>query len=483
MDDPIGASASVLADVIRSGNVSAEAVLDAHLDRIAEHDDLNAFVTLIEESAREQARRADEAAAAGEDLGPLHGVPVAIKDLMQRKAGVPNTLGLAPLSDNVAETDSVTVERLEAAGAVVIGTTNTPALGHTIKTDNRLQGSTPTPFDYEHSAGGSSGGSAAALAAGLTTIATGSDIGGSLRVPASCCHVASVKPTFGRVPSDSGGLDRFSDHSPFMVLGPLGRTVDDVALAYDLLAGPDDRDPFSVPDTPPVREQLDRPAEEFSAAYSPDLDLQPVAPEVRDIVGDAVDDLASAGVAVDECDPDLPSYADLSQAYMAQVGVFFAAVASQLEERFGIDFETADVVDTVPSTIALGTNADALETQLQNIPRTAAYDAIEAVLDEYDVLITPTLTVPPYSRDLADGYPTKIDGEEVMGVPTDQILTWVFNVTGHPVASVPAGRTDDALPVGLQIVGSRYAEADVLTVASHLEAARPWAGEYPFTAE
>ncbi|WP_336326679.1 amidase [Halovenus sp. HT40] len=483
MNDPIGATATEIADAIRAGDISAEAVLDAHLDRIADHDDLNAFVTLIEESAREQARSADEAADAGEDLGPLHGVPVAIKDLMQRKAGVRNTLGLAPLSDHVAETDSVTVERLEAAGAVILGTTNTPALGHTIKTDNRLQGSTPTPFDYEHSAGGSSGGSAAALAAGLTTIATGSDIGGSLRIPASCCHVASIKPTFGRVPSESEGLDRFNDHSPFMVLGPLARTVEDVALAYDLLAGPDDRDPFSVPDTPPVRDQIDRPAEEFSAAYSPNLDLQPVDPDVRAIVGDAVDDLASAGVAVDERDPDLPSYADLSQAYMAQVGLSFAAIATQIEEQFDIDFDTADVVDTVPSTIALGKDADALETQLKNVPRTAAYDAIEAVLDDYDVLVTPTLTVPPYSRDLANGYPTEIDGEDVMGVPTDQILTWVFNVTGHPVASVPAGRTDDGLPVGLQIVGSRYAEADVLAVANHLEAVRPWAGEYPFTTE
>jgi amidase len=480
MDDPIGAPAGALADAIRSGDISAKAVLDAHLDRITEHDELNAFVTLIEESAREQARRADEAAAAGEDLGPLHGVPVAIKDLMQRKAGVRNTLGLAPLSDHVAETDSITVERLEAAGAVIIGTTNTPALGHTIKTDNRLRGSTPTPFDYERSAGGSSGGSAAALAAGLTAIATGSDIGGSLRVPASCCHVASLKPTFGRVPSDSDGLDRFSDHSPFMVLGPLARTVEDVALAYDVLAGPDGRDPFSVPETPPIRDRIDRPAEAFSAAYSPSLDLQPVDPDVREIVGGAVDDLASAGVVVGERDPNLPSYAELSRAYMAQVGVFFAAVAAQLETEFGIDFETADVVDTVSSTIALGTGADALETQLRNVPRTAAYDAIEAVLDEHDVLITPTLTVPPYSRDLADGYPTEIDGQDVTGVPTDQMLTWVFNMTGHPVAAVPAGRTDDGRPVGLQIVGSRYAEADVLAVAKRLEDARPWSQEYPF---
>lgn len=480
MHEPIGATATELATAIRSGETTAEAVLDAHLNRIAEHEELNAFVTVIEESAREQARRADEAVDAGEDLGPLHGVPVAIKDLTQRKAGVRHTLGLAPLSEHVASTDSVTVERLEAAGAVIIGTTNTPALGHTIKTDNRLQGATPTPFDLTRSAGGSSGGSAAALAGGLTTIATGSDIGGSLRVPASCCHVTSLKPTFGQVPADDGGLDRFSHHTPYLVLGSLARTVEDVALGYDILAGPDDRDPFSVPAPEPTRDQIDRPAETVSAAYSPTLGLQPVDPEVRELVGAAVDDLASAGVTVDERDPDLPDYATLSEAYMSQVGVFFAGMARGIEAQLGIDFATADVVDTVPSTIALGENADAVENQLQNQVRTAAYDAIEAVLDDNDVLVTPTLTVPPYSKDLADGYPTEIDGEDVMGVPTDQMLTWVFNLTGHPVANAPAGLTDDGLPVGLQIVGSRYGEADVLSVAKTLEEVRPWADEYPF---
>ena len=480
MHDPIGATATELARTIRAGETTAEAVLDAHLDRIAEHEELNAFVTVIEQSAREQARRSDEAVDAGEDLGPLHGVPVAIKDLTQRKAGVRHTMGLAPLSEHVAETDSVTVERLEAAGAVVVGTTNTPALGHTIKTDNRLQGATPTPFDLTRSAGGSSGGSAAALAGGLTTLATGSDIGGSLRVPASCCHVASIKPTFGRVPADDGGADRFSHHTPFMMLGALGRTVEDVALGYDVLAGPDDRDPFSVPATPSVRDQIDRPPETFSAAYSPTLGLQPVDPEVRELAGAAVDDLASAGVTVTERDPALPDYTELSQAYMAQVGVFFAGMATQLEEQLGIDFDTADVVDTVPSTIALGADANALDTQLENVTRTAAYDAIEAVLEDTDVLVTPTLTVPPYTKDLADGYPTEIDGEDVMGVPTDQMLTWVFNLTGHPVANVPAGLTDDGLPVGLQIVGSRYAESEVLAVANCLEELRPWAEEYAF---
>jgi len=477
MDDSIGASAHEIAAAIRDGETTAEAVVDAHLDRIAANEELNAFVTVIADSARERAREVDAAVEAGEDLGPLGGVPVAIKDLEQRKEGVRNTMGVSALADNVATDDSITVERLEAAGAIVLGTTNTPALGHTIKTDNRLVGATPTPFDHDYSAGGSSGGSGAALAAGLTPLATGSDIGGSLRVPASCCHVTSIKPTLGRVPLNSGG-DQFGHHTPSMVLGPLARSVEDLALAYDTLAGIDHRDPFSVRSDP--LGDLDRPAEAFEIAYSPDLALQPVEAEVRETVGTAVDSLASAGATVDEVDPELPDHAALSNTYVTQVGVFFAAMAKQLADVHGIDFETADVEPTVTGTIALGEGTSALADRQENLTRTAAYQGIEAVLSEYDALVTPTLTVPNYSKYVDEGFPTEIDGQSVGGFPTDAMLTWVFNVTGHPVVSVPAGLSDDGLPIGLQIVGQRYDEETILEIAAAYEAARPWAEAYSF---
>lgn len=473
-----GSSALELADAIRRGERSSLATVETILERIEATDELNAYVTVIADEARERAREADHAAAAGEDLGPLHGVPVAIKDLRDRKAGVRNTMGLAALSDHVASTDSITVERLEAAGAVIVGTTNTPALAHTIKTDNRLVGATATPFDLERSAGGSSGGSAAAVAAGLATIATGSDIGGSLRVPASCCHVIGLKPTFGRVPTDSR-LDAFGTHTPFMVGGPIGRSTEDVALAFDILAGQDDRDPLSVPDGDDVLAATDRPAEDLSVGYSQNLDVQPVDPTVRGIVDDAVDDLAAAGVTVADVDVSLPDYEPLRSAYYTQVGGYFAALAARIEERFGIDLETADVEETLRSTIALADDTSALEERLANGPRVRAYDAIEDALAGHDALVTPTLTVPPYEKRLADRYPTEIDGQAVDGIPTDAMLTWIFNLTGHPVASVPAGLTEEGLPVGLQIVGHRYAEADVLSVAAALERARPWAEHYP----
>ncbi|WP_245549703.1 amidase [Natronococcus occultus] len=464
---------------MRTGTLSALDLVETALERIEATAELNAFITVLEDSARERAREADRAADRGEDLGPLHGVPVAIKDLRSRKAGVRNTMGLAPLADNVADEDSIAVERLEAAGAIVVGTTSTPALGHTIKTENRIVGATPTPFDHDRSAGGSSGGSAAALAVGTVPLATGSDIGGSLRVPAACCNVIGLKPTFGLVP-ERVSSDGFSTHSPFFVGGPMARTPEDVAVFLDVLAGQDGRDPFSVPrrKTDYVA-ATDRSTADLDVAYSPNLDLQPIAPAVRETVDAAVGDLATAGATVDTVDVSLPPYEELSMAYVEQVGVFFSSFAQQLAEQYEIDFETADVAETVRSTIALGAGTDATAERLQNVTRTAAYDGIENALDGYDVLVTPTLTVPPYSKHLADGYPTEIDGQSVMGVPTDAMLTWVFNLTGHPAASVPAGFTDDGLPVGLQIVGRRFAETDILSVAGAIERARPWTDRYP----
>jgi Asp-tRNA(Asn)/Glu-tRNA(Gln) amidotransferase A subunit family amidase len=474
-----GQSVRELATAVRTGTRSALELVETVLDRIEATSELNTFVTVVADRARERAREVDRATARGEDLGPLHGVPVAIKDLRSRKDGVRNTMGLAPLADNVADRDSISVERMEAAGAVVVGTTNTPALGHTIKTENRIVGATPTPFDHDRSAGGSSGGSAAALATGAVPLATGSDIGGSLRVPAACCNVIGLKPTFGLVPERVAD-DGFSTHSPFFVGGPMARTAEDVAVFLDVLAGRDSRDPFSVPR--PESNYVaatERSTADLDVAYSPNLDLQPVAPAVRARVDAAVADLETAGATVEAVDVSLPPYEDLSMAYVEQVGVFFSSFAEQIAERYGIDFETADVEETVRSTIQLGADTAATAERLQNVPRTAAYDAIEAVLAEYDALVTPTLTVPPYGKHLADGYPTEIDGESVLGVPTDAMLTWVFNLTGHPAASVPAGLTDDGLPVGLQIVGERFAEPDILHVAAALERVRPWTERYP----
>ena len=478
MPGPIEPPARTLAADVRTGRRQSRELTEASLERIEAMDHLNAFINVLGGIARDRAATIDRRVSDGEDPGPLAGVPVGIKDLRTRKAGVPNTLGVAALADNVAATDSIGVERLEAAGAVVVGTTSTPALAHTIKTENRLVGATPTPFDETRSAGGSSGGSAAALAAGSVRLATGSDIGGSLRVPAACCNVVGLKPTLGVVPEL--GTDGFSAGTPAFVGGPMARTTAETALLLDVLSGFDPRDPLSVPlDVPDYVAATDRPAAELSVAYSPTLDLQPVAPAVREVVDEAVADLGSAGVAVDRVGVDLPSCEELSKGYVTQVGAFFGAFAAQVEAEHGIDFATTDVEETLRSTISLADGVGTVEERLRNVPRTAAYRAIEAALEGHDALVTPTLTVPPYDKHLSAGYPSEIDGESVLGVPTDAMLTWVFNLTGHPAASVPAGFTDDGLPVGLQVVGRRHAESDVLAVAAALERARPWTDAYP----
>jgi amidase len=483
MTDARFSSATSLASAVRSGERSPVDLVETALDRIAErNDDLNAFVTVLEDEARERAHEAEQAIEEGADLGPLHGVPIAIKDLHQPKAGVPDTGGLKPLADNVATETALVVERLEAAGAIVLGTTNTPELGHTMRTDNELLGPTPTPFDPEgeYNAGGSSGGSAAALADGLCALATGSDVGGSLRNPASCCHVVSVKPTYGLVPRDDRP-DAFGTHTPFGVIGPMARTVEDAALMLSVLVGRDDVDPFSVP-APDVDyvAATDRPADDYSLAYTPDLDTFPVEETVRSVCRDAVDAVADAGLSVTEASVDAPSKGDLTYVYGTTASPQFARMARNLAAEHGIDVTGEDADDLSPSfvnTVRMGQGYDTDDYLDTNTIRTELYDAVEAVLADHDALVMPTLATPPLTHD--EPYPTEIDGESTSGLPMDWGLAWPFNLTGHPVLSVPAGLTDDGLPIGLQVVGSRFAEDDLLAIAAAFEDANPWADHYP----
>ena len=473
-------SAVELAEVIKSGERSPVSLVDEVLARIEERNDrTNAYVTVIEDSAREAARRARAAVENGEDLGPLHGVPLALKDLYAHKEGVRTTFGATPFADHTADEDAIITERLEAAGAIVVGKTNTPEFGHKPRTDNELVGPTGTPFAPDRTAGGSSGGSAAALADGLAAIATGSDVGGSLRVPASCCHVASLKPSFGLVP-DASGTDTFSSHTPTGVVGPMARTVEDLAVMLDVLAGQDDRDPFSVP-APNVEYSgaLDTPARELSVAYSPDLDMFTIEQSVTDIVEDAVNALADAGATVDEVTVDGPEKGELNHAFSLQATAKFATVARTVEAEFGVDLmaDDCEVSDSLQATIAMGQGHEAVEHNAQNAVRTAMYEAIEAAIGDYDALVCPTLAVPPFP--LTEPDPTEIAGEPANGTLTDWSLPWVFNVTGHPVVSVPAGLTDDGLPVGMQIVGNRYTEQRLLAVAGAFERVNPWIDTYP----
>jgi Asp-tRNA(Asn)/Glu-tRNA(Gln) amidotransferase A subunit family amidase len=479
MSDIPFASAAELARGIRAGERSPVAVVDAYLDRIAQRNDVtNAYVTVIEEDARERARDIEAAIDRGADPGPLAGVPVALKDLFGFKAGVPATMGSAAVGEFVPDESAVVTERLEEAGAIVLGTTNAPEFGHKLVTENPLHGRTGTPFDPERTSGGSSGGSAAAVADGLAAFAQGSDTGGSIRVPAACCGVFGIKPSFGRVPT-ALRPDAFGMATPFSSAGPLARTVEDAALALDVFAGPHPSDPYSLPEpNTSYRGATEQRTNDLAVTYSPDLGLFDVAERVREVLDDAVADLAGVVERVERRDPPHEgTLSDLRYAFTQQTTVLFASLVDGLEADGKIG--EGDRERLMPSTatlISIGEDSDALGYKRADRPRTGFYDAVESVFAEYDLLVSATAAVPPFEHG-RDG-PAEIDGESVDNPVVDWCLTWPFNLTGHPVASVPAGFVD-GLPVGLQIVGQRYAEETVLAASAALERARPWQDAYP----
>lgn len=484
--------ASTLADRIQAGDVSPVEAVDAYLDRIAERNDLtNAYVTVVEERARERARDAERALDAGESAGPLCGVPVAIKDLTD-VAGVRTTYGSPFFAEHVPESSHAVVDRLEEAGAVVLGKTNTPEFGYKSTTVNPVFGATSTPFDPERTSGGSSGGSAAAVADGLTAFAQGSDGGGSIRIPAACCGVYGFKPSFGRIAYESrpGG---FGHHTPFTYLGPITRTVEDAALALDAMAGPDPVDPFSLPANSTgargdgsgdasYREATDRAIDGLRVAYSPDLSMYPIDPGVRGEVEATVDAVREAGAAVERVDFAAEtglsrSWEELDDAFASMWMASFAAMAERLEEERGIDYLGADREEASPGLPVLmegGAAMDAASYVRVDEVRTEFYDALRSLLADYDALVTPTLSVvPPGTHGPG---PEEVDGQPIDRY-TGWLLTWPFNMVPNPVASVPAGLVD-GLPVGAQVVGRRFADDDVLAISAAVERVRPWQDHY-----
>ncbi len=461
-------SATELASEIRTGAVRPTEAVDAYLDRIAAEDDsLNAYITVIEEPAREAAREAEAALKddADKEIGPLHGVPIALKDLRAMKAGVRHTFGSRLFAEFEAPRTSIMVDRLEAAGAIVLGKTNTPELGHKGLTQNELVGATASPVDRSCNAGGSSGGSAAAVGAGLAALATGSDAGGSIRIPAACCGVFGMKPSFGLVPIDARP-NAFGNKRHHTALGPLSRTVADAALMLDVMAGPHPSDPGSVPVDIDFRGAGDRGIEGVAIAYSPDLDVFEVDPAVQAVVEDALDRFAAAGATVDEVSVDHGcSMAELSEAVGAIFNTAMLGAVEVLAESTGVDLTAHpdDVSESLLAMVEAGREYETRDVELSGIVRSQLFDAIQSVLSTHEILVTPTLA--------RSGF----DLHEDLGhMEWNAAMTWPFNVTGHPAASVPVGQTDEGRPVGLQVVGRRYADDTVLAASAALESRRPW---------
>jgi len=469
--DPFAPMTDLVAG-IREGEVSPTDVVETYVDRIEARDgEINAYVTVTGDLAYDTAEEAERALEAGEDPGRLAGVPIALKDLRQLKEGVSHSFGSKLIGEMgyVAPRTSADVERLENAGAGVLGKTNVPEFGHEGVTDNLYVGATATPFDTEMNAGGSSGGSGAAVAAGMAPAAIGSDSGGSIRIPAAGCGVFGLKPSFGLIPVDARP-NAFGTATHHTVQGPLTRTVEDAAVLMDVLAGQHPADPASVPVEVDFLGALDRPAGDLRVAYSPDLGVFPVEDEVRAVVEDAVEDLRAAGAEVETVAVEHGSTMDeLAAAIETTFSTSVVGAAEVLREAFGVDLrEYPDQVsDSLLELLAVGDETSVAEVAATGIPRTELFDAVQDVLGTYDLLATPTLST------------AGMELHSDRGTEWELALTWPFNWTGHPAASVPAGLTDDGLPVGLQLVGRRYEDDAVLAGSAALERERPWMDAYP----
>ncbi|MBI4609271.1 MAG: amidase [Candidatus Rokubacteria bacterium] len=464
-DDICWLPATELVALIRSRKVSPVEVTDAVLARIERLNPmLNAFCTPTPELARRAAKEAEIAIMKGEPVGLLCGVPVSIKDLVFTR-GVRTTGGSRIYADFIPEEDAVAVERLRGAGAVLLGKTNTPEFGHKGVTENPLFGATRNPWNPDRTPGGSSGGAAAAVATGLGPLALGTDGGGSIRIPAAFSGIYGFKPSFGRVPQHPG----FPGWETLSHTGPMARTVRDAALMLDAIAGPDERDRHSLPAAPgSYLAACDEPVRGLSVAWSPDLGYAAIDPEVGRIAQAAAAVFESLGCHVEAVNPGWENPEEIFSTLVA--AETFAALADKIDAW-------RDRMDpTLVRFLERGRSVTAVDYIRASHRRTAYWLDVQGFLARFDLLLTPTLAVPPFA--IGTLGPREIAGERVS--PLGWLpFTYPFNLTGQPAASVPAGFTADRLPVGLQIVGRRYADRTVLAASAAFEAARPWAARRP----
>ncbi len=451
--------ATDLAARLRRREVSAREVVQAHLDRIAQvNPAVNAIVTLDPEGALAAAAQADERLARGAAVPPLHGLPIAFKDTHLTR-GMRTTFGSPLFADHIPDEDDLVVDRLQRAGAIRLGKTNVPEFAAGSHTFNPVFGTTRNPYDTTRSAGGSSGGGAAALATGMQPLADGSDMGGSLRNPASFCNVVGLRPTPGRVPPHPGG----NLWDTLAVPGPMGRTVADTALLLSAMAGPDPRCPISL-ETPgdAFRVPLDRDLRGLRVAWAPDLGGHaPADPDVLAVLEPALSVLEELGCRVDAACPDLTG----------------ADEAFRTLRAHGFDLALGDLLDSdrqalKPSlvwNIEQGRRLTAADLKAATATRSRLHLDALGFFSRYDLLLAPVSQVTPFDAELE--YP-----REVAGRPTHTYLDWMrsaylITVLGVPALSVPAGFTPGGLPVGMQFIGAPRADLAVLQAGHAYEQA------------
>ena len=453
--------------MIRQQEVRAIEVLDAVVARIDEHNPvLNAVVTRAPEAARKAAEAVDTRIADGEAVGPLAGVPITVKDLTEVQ-GVRTTYGSSYFSEHVPDRDAVLVERLRSAGCPIVGKTNTPEFGGKFDTENDIFGATLNPWDWSRSPGGSSGGAAAQVAAGMGPLAQGNDGGGSLRIPAACCGVVGLKPQHGRVPSwpRQDGWARLNHE------GPIARTVRDAAALLDVMAGPDARDLHSLIPAPPASflDACDGAIDGLRIAWTPTPGYGRVDGDIESICHAAARVFEDLGAHVESIDLALPD------PQLAFLGTALPRLAAQFARDLPDDYrERLDpsLTEFLPFVEQMSLE-DAAQSEFQIYK---LWDTLGPLFDTYDLLLTPTMATAAHPS--GQFGPEKVNGTPVES-PLEPIFTFPFNLTGQPAASVPAGWTEDDLPVGLQIVGRPYEEATILRAAARFEEAQPWHDRWP----
>ncbi|HHX65801.1 MAG TPA: amidase [Chloroflexi bacterium] len=445
-------TATELARLIRNKQVSAREVMEAHLAQIERvNPRVNAIVTLLPERALEAADDADRMLARGQAVGPLHGLPIAHKDLIPTR-GIRTTYGSPLYADHVPDEDAIVVERVRAAGAISIGKTNTPEFGAGSQTFNEVFGETLNPYDTTRTCGGSSGGAAVALACGMLPLADGSDMGGSLRNPAAFCNVVGLRPSPGRVPVWPTQLG----WSPFSVEGPMGRTVEDVALLLGAMAGPDPRSPISLSDPGHIFwRPLERDFNGTRIAWSSDLGGLPVDPRITRVMEGQRNTFRDLGCWVDDADP---GWDGADEAFKVWRAWHFEAGRGELVDR-----HRDQVKDTVIWNVEQGRALTGPEIARAEIARTMLYQRLNRFMQRYEFLILPVTQVPPF--DVKQRYVTEINGVEMETYIDWMRSCYYVSVTGHPAISVPCGFTPEGLPVGIQIVGRHHDDWGVLQLA------------------
>jgi amidase len=449
-------SATEQSKLIRSQKISVQELIRAHLDQIERYNPvLNAIVTLTADSAMAEAYVADQQLEKNAEVGILHGLPVAHKDLFLTK-GVRTTFGSLAFEDFVPDVDSLPVERLKKAGGISLGKTNTPEFGAGSQTFNAVFGSTPNPYDLTKTCGGSSGGGAVALASGMISIADGTDLGGSLRNPASFCNLVGIRPSVGRVPSWPESLGWYTMSVP----GPMARTVQDVALAMAAMSGPDDRSPISLEAPGEIfLNPLTRSFKGCKIAFSANLGGLPVEPEVAAVVESTRAVFQDLGCEVINDEPNI-SEAD-------EIFMLWRAWRTELRITPLLKEHRTQFKDTVIWNAEQGLPITGPQLARAEAKRTELYHRMREFFKKYEFLVLPVSQVAPFSIDLE--FP-----QEINGVKMDTYIDWQksayhISALGNPAISVPAGFTSNNLPVGIQIVGRHRDDFGILQLAHAFE--------------